>query len=422
MKILLKNARILTLKNSDIIFGDILIENNIIAKIQKNIVDKADKIIDCDKNLLLPGFKNAHAHSAMTFLRSYADDLKLDKWLNNIIFPAEKKLQKNDIYYLSKIAFLEYISSGITACFDMYYCHDEVKKASNDIGMRTVILGNLDGSEENAKDVKNKFFEYNNDNDLVTMLLGFHSEYTLTEKQLIKISELSEELKVPLYTHCSETKKEVLDSIKRHRLTPVQYFKKLNIFKYGGGIFHGVYLDKNDMKILNENNIFVCTCPCSNLKLVSGIADIKSLIKFNVNIAIGTDGPASNNGLDMFREMYLTSVLSKYKESDPASIDAFEILKMSTINGAKMLGLKKSLFLEKGSFADLIMIDLKQPDMQPINDIIKNIVYSGNKLDVKMTMINGKILYYDKKFYLNENLDDLYRKCQEITDRLKYKK
>ena len=418
MKILLKNSRILTLKDSDIIYGDVLISGNKIVKIKKKIKEKAEKIIDCDGNLLMPGFKNAHSHSAMTFLRSYADDLPLDRWLKEVVFPIEKRLKKNDVYCLSKIAFLEYISSGITACFDMYFFLDEIKKASNEIGMRTVILNSIENSIENIKDIKKIMESYNNDNDLVTMLLGFHSEYTTTEDQLKKISKLANKLKIPLYTHCSETLKEVKESLKRHKKTPVKYFEELNIFKYGGGIFHGVHLNDEDIKILKRNNIFVCTCPGSNLKLSSGIADIKCLMKNNVNIAIGTDGPASNNGLDMFREMYLTSVLSKHKENDAASIDAFEILKMATVNGAKMLGLKKSLFLEEGSLADLIMIDLKQPDMQPINNIINNIVYSGNKLDIKMTMIDGKILYYDKKFYLNESVDEIYRKSKIIVDRL----
>lgn len=423
MKILLKNSRILTLKNNNIINGDVLVIDNKIVKIQKKITEKVDKIIDCENNLLMPGFKNAHAHSAMVFLRSYSDGFKLDKWLNNIVFPAEKRLKKNDIYYLSKIAFLEYISSGITACFDMYFSPEEIKKASNEIGMRTVILGLFGENENDIKgDIREKvslYKKYNNDDDLVTMLLGFHSEYTISEDKLKEISKTASELKIPLYTHCSETIKEIEDSKKKHNgLTPVKYFKKLNIFKYGGGIFHGVFLDEKDMNILQKNNIFVCTCPASNLKLSSGIADIKKLLKHNINVAVGTDGPASNNCLDMFREMYLTSVLSKYKEGDPDSIDEFEILKMATINGAKMLKLEKSLFLEEGSFADLIMIDLKQPNMQPINDIVKNIVYSGNKMNIKMTMINGKILYYDKKFYLNEDIEKLYQKCKIITDRL----
>ncbi|MBP5301344.1 MAG: amidohydrolase [Bacilli bacterium] len=419
MKILLKNARILTLKNDKIIDGDILIENNLIVKIQKKIVSSVDKIIDCKKNVLMPGFKNAHSHSAMTFLRSYADDLPLDEWLQKIVFPTEKNLREEDVYYLSKLAFLEYISSGITACFDMYYFPDAIKKASNDIGMRTVVLFLLENPNVKFNRIKEKMFLYNNDNDNVTALLGFHSEYLTSKKQLEKIRVFAKKLKTPLYTHCCETSKEVEGSLQRHGLTPVQFFEKINIFEHGGGIFHGVFLNKKDMEILGKRNVFVCTCPCSNLKLSSGIAEVKQLLKNKVNVAIGTDGPASNNGLDMFREMYLVSVLSKYKERDPASISAFEILKMATVNGAKMLGLQKSLYLEEGSFADIIMLDIKQPDMQPVNDIIKNIVYSGNKLDIKMTMINGKILYYNKKFYLSENVNQIYKKCQKITDNLK---
>lgn len=422
MLILFKNAKILTLKNESIFNGDLLVKNNKIEKIANkiNISDfkKIDKIIDCNGNVLMPGFKNAHAHSAMVFLRSYADDLPLEEWLQDKVFPLENKLQKDDIYHLSKVAFLEYISSGITSCFDMYLQPTEMRQASIDIGMRNVILCNPDNS--NIDDVRKNIIFYNQKKDLVKMYPSFHSEYGTTKEQLLKILALSNELKLPLFTHCAETTKEISNSLSKHHKTPLQYLDSLCLFNnYGGGIFHGVYLNQKDMEILKKKEIFVCTCPSSNLKLASGIAPIKQLYDNGIKIAIGTDGPASNNALDMFREMYLTSVLSKYREKDPASISAFEILKMATVNGALMLGLNQSVFLEEGSFADMIMLDIHQPNMQPINNIIKNIVYSGCKMNVKMTMINGKILYFDQKFYLKENVCDIYKKAQEITDRIK---
>ena len=425
MKILFKNARILTLKNREVLIGDLLVENEKIIKIDVKINDQADKIINCYGNILMPGFKNAHAHSGMTFLRSCADDLPLDKWLKDCVFPMEKQLKKNDIYHLTKLAFLEYLTSGITACFDMYFKNDEVKKASIDIGMKTVILVQPETPETKIEDVKKRlitFKKIKNKNNLVTAVLGFHSEYTLTEKMISEIAKLAHELKTSVFTHCSETKKEVDECIVRHGVTPVIYFNKFDLFRYGGGIFHGVYLSDEEIKLLSKKKIFVCTCPCSNLKLASGIAPIKKMFYSGVKIAIGTDGPASNNGLDMFREIYLTSVLSKFKENDPASIDAFEILKMATINSALMIGLEKSTFLEKGNFADIIMINIHKPDMQPINNIIKNIVYSGNKLDVEMTMINGKILYYKNKFYLKENINNIYKNAQIIANRFYIKK
>ena len=423
MKILLKNAKILTLKNKDIVNGDLLVEGNKIVRIALKINVKANKVIDCEGNLLMPGFKDAHAHNGMTFLRSASDDLNLQDWLNEIVFPAEAHFKKDDIYHLTKLAYLELISSGVTANFDMYFHLDEIRKASLEIGMRSTLLVMPDGSDKSIKHARELLLKNKEKESLVTYLLGYHSEYTTTKSQLERISKLAHEFKIPTYTHCSETVSETEGSIKRHKLTPTQYLDSLGLFDYGGGIFHGVYVNKKDIALLKKKHVYVCTCPCSNLKLASGIAPIKELFSNGVKVAIGTDGPASNNALDMFREIYLVSTLAKVREKDPACIDAFNVLKMACVNGANMIGVKNATYLEEGKLADLIMIDLHRPDMQPINNIINNLVYSGNKLDVKMTMINGKILYYNHNFYLKESVDQIYKNAQKITNRLlNYKK
>lgn len=419
MKILLKNAKIITFKDKDVINGDILIEGNRIKKIAKNIKVKADKIIDCDGNILMPGIKNAHTHSGMTFLRSYADDLSLENWLYNSVFPLEAHLTSDDVYHLTKLAFTECLTSGVTACFDMYFFPRAIQKASLDIGMRTLILGIPHEDRGDAPEIGNMLDESKDKNLLSRFALGFHAVYTSKDKQLKEIARLSKQYKAPVYMHCSETKVEVDNCLKEHKMTPTMYFNKYHLFDYGGGIYHGVHLNDKDIALLKRKKVYVATCPCSNLKLASGIAPIKKMYQKGIKIAIGTDGPASNNGLDMFREIYLTSVLSKYRENDPASIDAYEILKMACVNGAHMMQMDDADSLAVNKFADIVMIDIHKPDMQPINNIIKNIVYSGNKLDVKMTMIDGKILYYDNKFYLKDKIEDIYKNAAMSTARLK---
>ncbi|MFA5687251.1 MAG: amidohydrolase [Bacilli bacterium] len=421
MKILFKNARLLLIEKEEIIFGDLIVTNNIITYVgeSKNHQEKFDRIIDVEGNVLMPGFKNAHTHSAMTFLRSNADDLKLEDWLYNHVFPYETKLTESDVYHLSKVAFLEYLTSGVTAQFDMYYFPKAIFEASVDFGMRSVILATPTSFKESIKETKENFINLNNKHELVSFCLGFHAEYTATEAMLIELSEVANELKAPVYTHISETENEVNGCIKRHGLTPALYFDKLGLYNYGGGGFHGVHLTDEDIDVFLKHNLHLVTCPSSNTKLASGIAPIQKFINKKMNLAIGTDGPASNNCLDMFREMFLVTGLGKLKANDATAVDAIKVLKMATLGGAYAMGLHNADTLSEGKLADLIMINLKRPNMQPLNNIMKNIVYSGSKENIKLVMINGRILYEDYQFYLNEPVEDIYKKAQEITDRIK---
>ncbi|MCH5171920.1 MAG: amidohydrolase [Erysipelotrichales bacterium] len=424
MRIKFINARILTLDNTfDILDGELVVKDNLI----EYVGDKApsgdyDQIIDCNKNLLMPGFKNAHTHSAMTFVRSYADDLPLHDWLFDKIFPMEEKLTSEDIYELSKLAIAEYVTSGITANFDMYMEPRSFAKASVDTGFRTVVLGCVNNFTESVQIMRENYEYLNNLSDLISYRLGFHAEYTTDENILIELSKLANELHEPVFTHSSETKDEVEGCKARHNgLTPTEYFEKLGLYNYGGGGYHLVEMSDHDIEIFKNRKLYAITCPGSNTKLASGIADIKKFLDNKIPVAIGTDGPASNNALDMFKEMYLVTGLQKIKHEDASCCDALDVLYMATVNGARAMGLENADVLRKGKFADIIMIDLHQPNMQPINNIAKNIVYSGSKQNVKMTMINGKILYENGNFYLGEDIEEIYRKANEITQKIKDK-
>ena len=422
MQILLKNARILTMiKGEEIFFGNLLVENERIKLISKEPINGAfDSIIECNGNLIMPGFKNAHTHSAMSFSRSISDDVPLQKWLNDVIFPMEAKLNNDDLYHLSKVSILEYLTSGITSCFDMYYEPQTFAKACKDMGFRAVLLGTVTKFRESVEEMKEAYKTINSEeNSLVTYQLGFHAEYTATEEILLELSKAAHELECPIFTHSSESKGEVEGCLERHGLTPTEYMDKLGLFDYGGGAFHCVYFSERDIEIFKRRGLSIVTNPGSNSKLASGIAPIDRYMKEGINLAIGTDGAGSNNGLDFFYEMRLACVLQKLLNNDASSGQALDILRAATVGGAKAMRLNDCDVLQEGKLADIIMIDLMRPNMQPLNNIAKNLVYSGAKDVIKMTMINGQIRYMDGKFFVNEPIEEIYAKAQEITDNLR---
>ena len=404
-------------KYFNIIKKDVFVDGDSIVAIGE--YDKtADTVYDLNGNLLMPSFKNAHTHSAMTFGRSFADDLPLQPWLYDKIFPLEAKLTPQDIYDLSMLAFLEYLTSGTSACFDMYYFPEMMAKASVDFGFRTVMTSGLNNFKESVNAVEDYYNKFNNYDSLVSYKLGFHAEYT-TDKKLIKgIAKLAEKYQAPVFTHASETKSEVEDCIKRNGMSPTKYLNSLGIFNYGGGAYHSVWIDDEDIEIYKEKGIWAVINACSNAKLASGIAPVSKLLKNGVKVAVGTDGASSNNALDMFREMYTICATQKLNDKDAASTDANDILKASTIGSAKCMGLTDCDVIDVGKKADLIVIDMHRPSMQPINNITKNLVYSGGKDIVKMTMINGKILY-DNGEFKNIDIEKIYANAQAVIDRIR---
>lgn len=378
-----------------------------------------DRETDCRGNLLMPGFKDAHTHSGMTLLRSYADDLPLQDWLNKQVFPIEAKLDGEMIYHLTKLAILEYLTSGITTIFDMYLTPDTIAKACVDMGMRCVQVSGQNNFSQSLELTEAMYRKLNHSDPLLSYFIGFHAEYTCSKELLESVAGLAHKYKAPVYTHLSETKAEVEGCRERYGMTPAKLLDSIGMFDYGGGGYHCVYMNEEDMDIFCKRNLSVVTNPGSNTKLASGIAPVSEFLKRGINVAIGTDGPASNNCLDMFREMFLVTGLAKLKEQDASAVDAMEVLKMATVNGSKAMNLPDTDILEKGKLADIIMVDLHQPNMQPINNIAKNLVYSGSKQNIKMTMIHGRILYENGEFKANIDAEEIYRKANEIIDALR---
>lgn len=429
MRIRFYNARILTMADltaPSIFTGEVWTEDEKILYCGPQ--DKApqatgeETAIDCGGNLLMPGFKNAHTHSAMTFLRSNADDMPLGEWLNQQVFPFEAKLTAEDIGTLSKLAILEYLTSGITAVMEMYLTPPSIAEAFRSCGMRLVQVGGVNNFSQSPELLEEWYNELNGKDPLTSFELGFHAEYTCSEELIEKIAALARKYEAPVFVHVSETENEVQECIGRYGKTPVAFLADKGIFDFGGAGYHLVHTTEEDWQILKEKKIGVVTNPASNTKLASGIAPLADYLRLGIPVAIGTDGPASNNCLDMFREMFLATGLGKLREKDASAIPAYDVLKMATVNGAHIMQQPETDSLAAGKLADMILIDLQQPNMQPLNNIANNLVYSGSKLNVLMTMVHGRILYERldgiQRFHVGEEPADIYKDCARIRDRI----
>ena len=376
-----------------------------------------EREIDLNGDLVLPGFKNAHAHSAMTFLRSYADDLPLQSWLFDKVFPLEARLTPEAVYAFTRLAVLEYLSGGITSSFDMYFHRDAYARANIDCGFRTVICGALSAGDKISV-AADDYAKFNALDPLISYLPGVHAEYTADEKLLRGMSELVHELKSPFWTHNSETKSETDGCFERHGMSPTEYLDSLGLYDFGGGGYHCVWFSERDIEIFAEKGLWAVTCPCSNAKLASGIAPLERFEKRGVRLAVGTDGPASNNALDMFREMYLACVLQKLRLNDAAACPAENILLAACSGGARAMGLDGCDSLAEGKAADLAVISLHRPNMRPIHDVAKNLVYSGTRDNVRMTMVAGRILYENGEFHVGCDAEEIYAEAEKYTKEL----
>ena len=415
MKLRFYNAKILTMENDSVIEGELHTDGNRISYVgAANGATGFDREIDCSDKLIIPGFKDAHTHTAMTFLRSFADDLPLNDWLYEQVFPHEAKLTEEAIYVFTQLGNMEYLTSGMTSSFDMYFKLPSYAKANIDMGYRTVICGSINDFGGTVEGIEEEYNTYNSLDPLVSYQLGFHAEYTTKRETLEGLARLSQKYKAPIYTHNSETKAEVAGCKERYGMTPTQLFEKLGMLEYGGGGFHCVWLDEKDMEIFRDKGLWMVTNPSSNLKLASGIAPITEMRRQGMTrFAIGTDGAASNNCLDMFREMFLVTALQKVREEDAAACPAFDVLEMATKGGALAMGLTDCDVLAAGKLADFAVIDLNQPNMRPVHNPAKNLVYAGSKQNVCMTVVNGKVLYENGSF-TTVDAAEVYRRAEKL--------
>ena len=370
--------------------------------------------VDLKGDLLIPGFKDAHTHTAMTFLRSFADDMPLDRWLSTQVWPNEAKLTEDAVYNFTKLGIMEYLAGGITTSFDMYLKNEAYAKANIDCGFRTVICSGLNNFDADPENIEREYLRFNSLHPLVSYKLGIHAEYTTGMERMEYMASLAEKYRQPCYMHCAETRAEVEGCIERYGLTPPQLLDRVGLFRYGGGGFHCTWMSDEDIALFADKKIWAITNPASNLKLASGIAPICAMMEAGIPLAIGTDGAASNNALDMFREMYLVSTLQKYREMDAAACSADKVVEMACVGGARAIGLDDCDDIAPGKLADLVVIDLHSPNMQPLNNLCKNLVYAGSRANVRLTMVNGRILYENGEFFIGEEPERIYAQANEF--------
>lgn len=413
------NAKILTGEDRNIKEGEMWVRDDKIEAVvfdSKASEEKFDQEVDLEGNLLMPSLKDAHTHTAMTFARSLADEYELNDWLFKAIFPREAKLTAEQVYWFTLLGFAENIKSGTTACFDMYMFPESVAKAAVDCGIRNVFCGSP--NDFGGMDLlEERYLKFNEYDPLVSFKMGFHAEYTTNKDNLQIISDLAHKYKAPIYTHISETKSEVDGCIERYGKTPAVLLDEMGMFDFGGGGFHCVHFSDEDIEVFKKRGLYTVFNACSNLKLSSGIAPVKKYIDSGLKIAIGTDGAGSNNSLDMFREMYLDAVLSNVRDDKNGLIDPFDILSAGMTGGARCMGLDDSDMLAAGKNADFIVLDMKHPNMNPMNNIVSNIVYAASPVNVLMTVCAGKVLY-DHGELKTIDIDEVNKMCNRLVEDL----
>jgi len=403
MRILIKNIFLGKEKK------DIFILGNKIRKIGKNLNLKADEKIDAKgEKAALPGLINSHTHSAMILFRGIAEDLPLEKWLKEKIWPLEQKLTEDDVYWGTKLALIEMIKMGITSFNEMYWFETAQIEAAREMGMRAKIgLVLLDflptGQKKHIEEILSKYSRFLKKDSLISFSIAPHAIYTVSRENLIWAKKIAKKHNLILHMHLSETEKEVKECKKKYKLRPVEYLEKIGFLDKNCIFAHSIWLSEKEIQILKKRNCNLVYNPCSNAKLCSGIFPWKKIKKEKIRVSLGTDGPASNNSLDLFSEMKFGALLQKISFGDPTIISAKEVFQMATKNAAKALKINGGE-IKEGKLADIILIDLNKIHLFPHHDLISNLVYSAGGNCVSDVICDGKILMRDGKIKEEEKI------------------
>ncbi|MBO4385079.1 MAG: amidohydrolase [Clostridia bacterium] len=381
---------------------------------------EAREVIDAGGHIVMPGLVNAHAHTAMCLMRGYADDYTLESWLFDKIFPVEARLDERAIVAGTVLGMAEMIRTGTTSFSDMYFCEPAVAEAVLKAGMKAnlsnaiIAIGDGYDPEKDRAVIETRTLlkDYGVSGD-VRGDISIHAEYTSPVHIWHMAHEWAAEYGAITHIHLSETKKEHEEAKARHGMTAAAAFAKNGVLDTKVLFAHGVWLEKEDLELLAEHGASVAHCPVSNLKLGSGIANVRAMLDAGINVCLGTDGACSNNSLDLFEEIKLAALLAKGSSFDPTALPAYEALKLATVNGAKAQGRgDETGTVEPGKAADLIMIDTSKPNLRPIYDPAGAVAYSARGSDVEMTMVNGKVLYRNGE-WLTIDVERAVREVEE---------
>ena len=422
MKTIIKNAVLLDMvgEQPNIRKKDILINEKIIEKIEDKREENVDNIIDAKEMIVMPGLVNTHTHLAMSIFRGYKDDRKLMDWLENAIFPVEDKLRPDDIYWNSLLSCIELIKSGTTTFNDMYFRMDKTIEAVEESGMRGVISWCITDDSINDKPERTREYykKYNYKDSKINIYVSAHAPYSCNPETLKLCVDLAKELNTGIHIHLSETMDEEKTIRERYAQSATEYLNDVDLFDVPVVLAHGIYISDSDLEIIKNIKGGISHNPISNCKLSSGICNVTKLRENGINVGIGTDGIGSTTTLDMFEEMKMAAYLQKVNTMEPTSINAYEILKMATIEGAKVLGLDNEIgTIEVGKKADIILIDNNKTHLYPENDICANLVYSANGADVDTVIIDGKIVMQGREI-IGMNETEVKAKVDKIVKRL----
>lgn len=423
-RILMGDYEALPLQNAVVLVQDGRVAYAGYAEQAPEVPEDAE-VIDVMGRIILPGLVNAHTHSAMTVFRGAADDLPLHRWLNDRIWPMEAKLDDEAVYWGSMLAIAEMIRGGVTAFNDMYFFTEQTVRAVEHTGIRALLTRCVTCNETDEASIRQGvqraadcFAQFDGAaQGRIRVSIAPHAEYTCSAPFLRALGEKAQELGARVHIHVSETKEEHEQCKQRHGgLTPIGLLDALGVLDNPTLAAHCVYVDAQDLAIMQQKHVSVLHCPGSNLKLASGIAPVPAMLAHGLRIALGTDGAASNNNLNMFEELQAVAMLHKGTSGDASMVRAAQALRMATQNGAQALGLSSGV-LAAGEPADLIIVDIHKPHMMPMYNALHNIVYSAQASDVWMTMVDGKVLYHDGA-YQTLDIEQILYEASRVAARL----
>ena len=425
--ILIKDGYVITMDPKRRVFerGSVAIDGDKIVAVGKDVEEKADVVIDAKGKVVLPGLINCHTHLAMVLLRGVADDMALMPWLETRIWPIEKNLRAEDCHAGALLGCLEMIKSGTTCFADQYFFMENVARAVEEAGMRASLsYGIIEQGDPKRRESEiragEKLVKERNGTakGRITTMFGPHAPYTCSPECLMKVKELAKKYKVGIHIHISETQGEVKQITEKYGKRPVEHLDAIGLLGPEVLAAHCVWVTEREIKILKEKGVTPVHNPISNMKTASGVAPVQEMLNAGIPVALGTDGAASNNALDMINEMKFAALLNKVHKLDPVIVSAAATLEMATINGAIGLGLDKKIgSLEAGKKADIIIVDFKKPNLTPLHNVVSHLVYSAASGDVDTTIVDGKILMQERKVMALDE-DKVLERAQKTSDDL----
>lgn len=432
-KLVIRDARILPMtgERPELTRGDLVIEDGVLTHVGAPLgPERLDSLREAGADVLeargmvaMPGLVNCHNHAAMTYFRGYSDDLRLMDWLTKAIWPAEARIQAEDVYWGTLLCAAEMIRGGTTAFADMYYFMDEAARAVAQSGLRGALargLVFLDGQgDERLAETRELHAAWNGGADgRISVWVGPHAPYTVPPEWMKKTLALAGELGAPIHIHVSETQEEV-DGIQRdYGKSPVQYLADLGLFEHHVLAAHVVKPSSADMELMRNMRGGVSHNPVSNAKLGCGVAPVVEMRRRGITVGLGTDGAGSATTLDMFEEIKAAAWMAKNDSGDPTALTAYDVLRMATVEGAKVLGLADRIgTLESGKQGDVILIDIDKPHLVPHTDIPALLAYSANAGDVDTTIVAGRVLMR-RRHLLTIDMDEAMARTQAGAERV----